>query len=138
MLYTPKKQKSEKKYWYNDHLSLLKENVEIEGCPHVLTSIGDDSVYPFKMQNGYSFDFLYPYEEPPKKRMTNRQLMEWIGKRNGMFKYEKIGTLCYTAKSCREEELNDEIDESIVICSCDSEEWIEPTVDIYERDCKGE
>lgn len=73
-------------------------------------------------------------EESSEQRMTNLMLMEWISKRNGIFKY---GDLCYTSKCFVEHELNDAVDENIVVRSWDSEEWVEPTYEVYLRDCKG-
>lgn len=79
-------------------------------------------------------DDIKNYRIKPEQRMTYIQLMKWLNEGNGMFKYNGF---CYTNKSISEKELNNEVDKHIVIRIWDSEEWIEPTVDIYERDCKS-
>lgn len=135
----PEKAELGKKYWYSDNLKVLKRYVEKNNTESIseLKCIDDDDCCIFRIREDYAWEFLYPYEEPPKQRMTNIQLMEWISKRNGMFKYENGNNYCYTHCAYSEKELNDEVGKDMVIRSWDSEEWIEPTVDIYERDCKG-
>lgn len=126
-----------KKYWCSDTLLVLKGYVEKGNSEDIntLDEIHYDISHPFQCVNNWQF--LYPYEEPPKKRMTNRQLMEWIGKGNGISKHKEYHALCYSTRTCREHELNDEVDEDIVICTWDSEEWVEPTYEVYLRDCRG-
>ena len=75
-------------------------------------------------------------EEPPKQRMTNRQLAEWCAKGNGEFTWGN-DTQSYTEYPYARKLVNEYVDDIIIIRPWDSEEWIEPTVDIYERDCKG-
>lgn len=136
----PEKAEVGKKYWYADNLIPLKRYVEGNDTDRIgkLKQVDNDDACIFQMCDGYAWEFIYPYEEQPKQRMTNIQLMEWISKRNGMFKHENNSDHCYTSKSCLEYELNEEVDKDIIIRSWDSEEWVEPTVDIYERDCKGD
>lgn len=129
----PEKAEVGKKYWVSDELVDLKEEVEKENTPYKLVEIKKGHLYPFVIDTT-EFQFLYPYEEPPQQRMTPRMLSEWLVKGNGQCKYKQEQLLC-TVYSYRESK--DEIDKNIVIRSWDSDEWIEPTVDIYERDCKG-
>lgn len=127
-----------KKYWFDDHLGNLKTKVEKEEKSLELKSINhEDSLYPFIMGNNFSYELLYPYEEPPKQRMTNLMFIEWVAKGNGMYSRRASPTMNISI-ICRRDSLNEEVDEDIVIRPWDSEEWIEPTVDIYERDCKKE
>lgn len=67
--------------------------------------------------------------------MTNRQFMEWLAKGNGVWKYDDgnvvSDTLPYDVRR-----LDEKVKEGRLICSWDSDEWVSPTVDIYERDCK--
>lgn len=63
--------------------------------------------------------------------------MEWLCKGNGIFKYKRAIAYCNPYYTPLESELNEEVAENIVIRTWDSEEWVAPTVDIYERDCKG-
>lgn len=134
----PERAEVGKKYWFADSISFLKNSVESDlDNIFVLGNINYGN-YPFEEEGNNGIrQFLYPYEEPPKQRMTGIQLMEWLSKGNGLFKYNKGSVACYDYGEGVEEELNDEVDEDIVIRTWDSEEWIEPTVDIYERDCKG-
>lgn len=124
-----------KKYYFEDSLYELKAIVEDEkdGCIGKLTNVGD-GYEPFVKSNGACWEYIYPYEEPPKKRMTNRMLLEWLAKGNGMFC--NGSSYCYMYTFFSKEELDDEVTQGFKIRSWDSDEWIEPTVDIYERDCK--
>lgn len=119
-----------KKYWYADNMFDLKNRIEHNDYTiGILTEIRG-GLFKFGVYNWY---LLYPYEEPPKKRMTNIQLMEWLNKGNGIIKHDGY---CFCHRTCVEDDLNDEVDEDIVIRTWDSEEWVAPTVDIYDRDCK--
>lgn len=128
-----------KKYWCSDNLLGLKRLVETNNPVRIGTltraEISDDC-FPFHTTCGSVWQFLYPYEEPPMKRMTNIQLMEWLAKGNGLFNYKNGSTYCYTDFAFMKQILNEEVNEDIVICTWDSYDWIEPTVDIYERDCQ--
>lgn len=125
-----------KEYYFSDSLYGLKEHIEDEDAYYtgMLTGNIDDGL-PFQIDNDHYWQLIYPYEEPPKKRMTNRQLMEWLTKGNGFY---CVGEDIYNTFYCLKEDLNNEVNEGIEIRSWDSDEWVEPTVNIYERDCKGE
>lgn len=134
----PEKAEVGKKYWVSDELVDLKEEVEKEKTPYELIDVKECCLYPF-ITSAIDFQFLYPYEEPPKKRMTKRMLGEWCAKGNGEYSYrvdEMI--LSYTEYDYGIRNGNEEVDDYIVIRTWDSDEWIEPTVDIYKRDCKKE
>lgn len=127
-----------KKYYHSDKLLNLKRYVEENDtyCMGELTAIrkyGDCAL--FTCNNVDDYQFLYPYEEQ-NQRMTRIQFIEWVNKGNGIYKYRNGSSNCYSYNSSLEEELNNELDEDIVIRTWDSEEWVEPTIDIYERDCK--
>lgn len=124
-----------KKYYFRDNLYDLKVAVENEKVDSIgeLTNVGDKYT-PFTKNKGACWEFIYPYEEPPKKRMTNRMLLEWLAKGNGMFC--NGSSFCYMYTFYSKEELDDEVTQGFKIRTWDSDEWIEPTVDIYERDCK--
>lgn len=132
----PEKAEVGKKYWYADSMARLKCNVEHDNMSMVgeLRDI-DIEAGLFEIGFGYWY-LLYPYEEPPKKRMTNRQLAEWLAKGNGQYTTESYNRV-YAAYDYSKVKENNKVDESIIIRPWDSEEWVEPTVDIYERDCKG-
>lgn len=79
------------------------------------------------------FDYrIKPKEEPV--RMTNRQLAEWVGKGNGEW-LAIMGVHSDFGYVKGKEDL--EVSSDFLIRPWGSDEWIEPTVDIYERDCKG-
>lgn len=85
------------------------------------------------------FDYRIKPEEEKPKRMTNRQLAEWLAKGNGEHSYgEGKNDPAFTYWSYDAEEMNLPVEEEVVIRPWGSDEWIEPTVDIYNRDCKGE
>lgn len=134
----PEKASIGMKYWYSDRLLELKRQVEENTKDYIgkLDRVSDTGYCPFEIRNDNRWQYLYPYEEPSKQRMTNIQFMEWLAKCNGIFKHKNHGS-CFNWITCLEDVLNEEVDEDIVIRSWDSEEWVEPTVDIYERDCKG-
>lgn len=129
-----------KKYWFAENIFNLKKYVEENNVNYtgkLTKSKTTDESHPFYSEDEINWQFLYPYEEPPKQRMTNIQLMEWISKRNGIFQY-KGNDYCSNCRTCAEWELNEEVEKDIVIRTWDNDEWIEPTVEIYERDCKGD
>ena len=125
-----------KKYWYADNVTSLKYYVERDfrdrlGRLEYIYARGG----LFELDSGRYY-LLYPYEEPPKKRMTNRQLAEWLAKGNGQ--YTTGGTIYHKLDYTNWDNADENtLKEGYKIRSWDSEEWIEPTVDIYERDCKG-
>lgn len=129
-----------KKYWYADDVTKLKYYVEQDRrdksgeLKYIDREYSLFEIIPDSNYGGYWY-LLYPYEEPSKKRMTNRQLAEWLAKGNGQ--YTTGGTIYHRlGYSCNNEDAQI-LKECYKIRSWGSEEWIEPTVDIYERDCKG-
>lgn len=132
-----------KKYWYSDELTNLKEyveNNEVEMMGSLCNvEIGYECKveYPFYITGSGCYQFLYPYEEPSKQRMTNIQFCEWLAKGNGQWQW-KDSSQYHVDYSYSKTFENKEVDEDIIIRSWDSDEWVSPTVDIYERDCKKE
>ena len=92
---------------------------------------------PFHKKAISDFRLLYPYEEPQNQRMTYRQLAEWMAKGNGEFT-ESNDRYCLSmfTMSYLDEIRDKPVKQGIFIRTWDSEEWEEPTVDVYERDCK--
>ena len=125
-----------KKYWYADNIASLKREVE-RGFKERLGRLEDiyAEVGLFEIES-VRWYLLYPYEESPKKRMTNRQIAEWLARGNGEYSRDAYDR-SYAEYSYFKSERNNEVDSDMKIRSWDSEEWVEPTVDIYERDCKG-
>ena len=141
--YTLKKQKLEKKYWFSDDLLRLKHYVENGdndekrvGVLYRVETEEDLLDFPFYIKGDGDWRCLYPYEEPPKKRMTNRQLAEWLARGNGQYTLGRDDPKTHFEYDI---ELDDkEVDEGYIVAirSWDSDEWVEPTYEIYLRDCK--
>lgn len=129
-----------KKYWYSDNILNLKDYVQendVDYMGKLIVKMANNS-YPFHFDNEGNWQFLYPYEEPPKQRWTHKMLAEWCIKCNGHFKYKGTkNALIHFTHEYYEMDEEKEIDKDIVIRPFGQTEWIEPTVDIYERDCKG-
>ena len=125
-----------KKYWYADNISSLKWEVErdfrerLGRLEDIYTEGGLFEIGPGRWY------LLYPYEEPSKKRMSNRQLSGWLARGNGEYTSDTFACV-HVEYSYSKARGNNEVDSNLKIHPWDSEEWIEPTVDIYERDCKG-
>lgn len=82
------------------------------------------------------FDGNCEYRIKPKEsnRMTYRQLAEWLAKGNG----QQSSTTCsvgYTFQEVIEKEENKEVPADYKIRRWDSDEWIEPALDVYLEDC---
>lgn len=125
-----------KKYWYADNIASLKKEVERdsrESLGRLEDIYAESGLFEIESVCWY---LLYPYEEPPKKRMTNRQIAEWLARGNGEYSRDAC-TRAHAEYSYYKSERNNEVDSDMKIRPWGSEEWIEPTVDIYERDCKG-
>lgn len=132
----PEKAEVGKEYWYADNIASLKWEVE-QDCRDSVGRLEDIYTEGGLFEIGaVRWYLLYPYEEPPKKRMTCRQLAEWLAKGNGQYTTDDFGRV-YVEYDYSKGKENNEVDRRIIIRPWDSEEWVEPTVDIYERDCKG-
>lgn len=77
-------------------------------------------------------------EEPKSRRMTYRQLAEWLAKCNGQ--YTPLLSKTFVSSSMDYDNTLDdnELSEGFVVRRWGSNEWVEPTVDVYEADCKKE
>lgn len=129
------KAKIGEKYWCADNLLELKKTVEQELFSCTLKNVNVCN-FPFEMETTATFQFIYPCEKPATKRMTNAQFSEWLAKGNGVYKNKSLGQYIYIYYEFPEQDSNKEIDEIFVIKPFGQEEWIIPTVDIYNRDCK--
>ena len=86
--------------------------------------------------NWKAFEYRIKPEEEKPALMTNRQLAEWVGKGNGEWSAVMLGgTRSDFGYIKGKEDL--EVNSDFLIRPWGSDEWVEPTVDIYERDCKG-
>ena len=76
-----------------------------------------------------------PTEEEDKYApMTNQQLAEWLAKGNGQYRFrdESAEGSFWTVYEDEEDLAVDDI----FIRPWGTDEWVKPTVEIYERDCK--
>lgn len=138
----PEKAEVGKKYWCSDSIMFLKEyvensNVEMIGSLRKVEIDCELKESSFYITGSGCYQFLYPYEEPPKQRMTNRQFCEWLAKGNGQWQW-KDSSQYHIDYSYSETIENKEVDKDIIIRTWGTDEWVSPTVDIYERDCKKE
>lgn len=126
-----------KKYYFSDSYYRLKKYVERDETDsiEILDDVAGEDI-PFSKKDGSHWELIYPYEEPPKKLMTRLQLMKWLAKGNGIYRDESGYCLHHYNGYDFNENLNLEVSSDIEIRSWDSDEWVTPTVDIYERDCK--
>lgn len=85
------------------------------------------------VESNKSWSHVYPIEwnKKPKKRMTNRQLAMWLAKGNGEVAMNE-GCAVLHHFDYGNEEANEPILASIRVRKWDSEEWVEPTVDLLE------
>lgn len=85
-------------------------------------------------ENGTRFSHAYPLvlNKKPKRRMTNRQLAMWLAKGNGERSGDRMLN-SYQYHNYDKMKPNDLVDEEVFVRKWDSEEWIEPTVDLLEE-----
>lgn len=104
----------------------------------IFKGFSEDKELPFNIALSKVDDCLYQFireiEEEPKL-MTNRQLSEWLAKGNGEWVTALLvgvrNDFSY-AKGTEDSEVNSDFR----IRPWDSDEWVKPTVEIYERYCK--
>ena len=85
-------------------------------------------------ESGYNFR-IKP-EEPKSRRMTHRELAEWLAKGYGQAKASGRCAITQIIYSNIDEIDNVEIPKEYKIRRWDSNEWIEPTFDVYNADCR--
>lgn len=100
--------------------------------------------YPFSVEfsngNSFSYQFIREVIEEEPTLMTNRQLSEWLARGFGEIQLaggESKNRICHTFNEYYVMNENKPVFEMYRIRSWDSDEWVVPTVDIYERDCKS-
>lgn len=127
-----------KTYWFSDTLLGLKFLVEHErhADSQKLSAVNKDGFYT---EEGYSFEFVYPYGDGKSEDslMTHRQFAEWMTKGFGQWKlsHNKLIHCCLANYGSDEEDKC--ISEDVVIRRWDSDEWITPTLSVYNADVLG-
>lgn len=101
---------------------------------HSTLAAVENKVYPFRNDDGYVAQFIREVIEEEPALMTNRQLSEWLAKGNGQMR--SAGALLYSLLVYEPKNEHDAVPKNIRIRRWDSDEWVVPTVDIYERDCR--
>lgn len=140
---TAKKAVVGKKYVFGNILKVVCENPELCSVGN-LSKIYRDSVNGFSFEcdnGGVIYQFCREVVEEEQVLMTHIQLLEWLSKGNGIKGCIDScdGTIpsAYTTHTFDLDYADDQVAQSIRIRSWGSDDWVEPTVDIYERDCKG-
>lgn len=107
-----------------------------------LESVRDCNI-PFYGFGTCHWQFMREIEEEDELAlMTNRQLSEWLARGNGHMAFaNKKGQInplefIFTYYDIREKEGDKFVSQDICIRPWGSHDWIVPTVEIYERDCK--
>lgn len=81
------------------------------------------------------YEYRIKPEESDNKRMTYRQLAEWLAKGNGQYRTERsIGANSMTSLAVYTPNENKEINYVWEIRRWNSDEWIKPTVAVYKED----
>lgn len=124
-----------KKYIFGDHLRPLRESPEEYGIRE-LFGVDEQHDSPFVVKSGCHWQFCREVIEE-EVRMTNRQLAEWLAKKNGERTYADENSSIFIYWTYSKDEENKAVPDDIRIRYWGSDEWVVPTLDIYERDCKG-
>ena len=103
----------------------------------IAVEVKGDGMRPFFTKNGHWRQFIREViEEDEPKRMTNRQLAEWLARGNGELTY-KGSEFAYSGNffNYYKERQGEEVEKALIRL-WNSNEWVIPTEDIYIRDCK--
>lgn len=74
-------------------------------------------------------------EDHPMELMTNEELAEWLAKGKGFYTEDVNRNICQTSFIFKMEKAKEYASKSILIRYWNSDEWIKPSSDIYEKDC---
>ena len=130
-----------KKYVFSDYYQyVFDEAIAALKFHSELKAVRNDRD-PFETENGARFQFIREVIEEEPALMTNRQLAEWLAKGNGQMKFEEPFACtkepyAYPYHIYNLEKENDAVKGFVRIIRWGSDEWVVPTVDIYERDCR--
>ena len=72
----------------------------------------------------------------PERRMTYRELAEWLVRGKGQWKFREGNLCCSTIISYSQDMDNYEVPFSYTIRYWNSETWLTPTKEIFQRDCR--
>lgn len=117
-----------------------------------ITGFNQAETSPWIASSGVTYKHVYPVSwnkdlveralapKPAQKRMTNRQLAQWLAQGNGVKTYVDTSTLkvvptenVYSSHLYDIEEGANECYELIRVQKWDSEEWVVPTADLLQK-----
>lgn len=120
-------------YYVSYSITELKKVVETEekNSLDTLENILEKTDEPYIMKESYShWEYLYPVEKK-EEYMNKEQLAEWLAKGNGLVgDNEEVSTTILF-----KEHHADFSTKGLKIKSFNSDDWEEPLLAIYERDC---
>lgn len=125
--------------------------VILDPCIRNITGFNSAGTFRWITSNGATYLHVYPVSwnkdrveralepEPAQKRMTNRQLAQWLAQGNGMKTYADARTLdidptccVYTDHAYDMGHGSNECNDRIRVQKWDSEEWVVPTTDLLQ------
>jgi len=119
------------------------EHVMIDGVEYVVENGNEDGTCTgcgFRNADCHYLtcdNMIFKKLESEPRLMTNRQLSEWLARGNGERNYYGSEWTCSGCYSYEKSNEDTEVRDTIRIRPWDSSEWVVPTWDIYERDCKA-
>lgn len=120
-------------------------------CIRTITGFNGAEAFPWITTSGSTYRHVYPMwnkdlvekaltPEPAQRRMTNRQLAQWMAQGNGVMTYVDGSTLAieptcgvYTYHEYSINRDADECNDTIRVQKWDSEEWVVPTADLLQK-----
>ena len=133
-----------KQYILGNYLRLLQETPQ-DYIPEKLCEVCEQNSNPFVNYAGCAFQFCREVIEE-EVLMTNRQLAEWLARGNGQMAYLKNEyepkegidlEPVFTTHEYDGKYDDEPCGEAVRIRPWVSSEWVVPTLEMYERDCKG-
>lgn len=129
-----------------------EDTVITDPCIRTITGFNQATAFPWIASSGVTYNHVYPVSwnkdlveralvpEPAQKRMTNRQLAQWLSQGNGVMTYADTSTLkvlptshAYTKHVYNIAQGTDECCDTIMVQKWDSEKWVVPTTDLLQK-----
>ena len=134
------KLKLESKVIIGDTIEALRNRVKNCATPLTLSEIKSECYekrFRVKEYTDSDYSLVYFVSEPENRRMTFRELAEWLAKGNGQYTSGCTAVTLFGYNKIDEKD-NSECPGVYKIRKWGSDKWIEPTIDIYNADIKGE
>lgn len=123
-----------KKGTFSDTLKRIIE-CPMQGWESSLTKVEEEKSCPFNGKGLCSFQFFRPILEDEEELMTHRQLAEWLAKGYGEYSARNSVSV-FSVFSYFSKDADKPVRYDILIRRWGDTEWMRPTRDIYEEDCK--